>query len=356
MHVEFGHVEIVDRNRKGEDAHDDDDERDELQILQVPRRAQPGEGERRPLVLQAPPEERLGHDGDRVLASGLFHGLSPSCTARPYSIRLRNMITFRPVWRGMRGAGAFARGRRPNISPAWKPSSSRCTAAGTISSCSTSAPAARLHAGARRGARRPAHRASAATSSSPSSRRRRAAMRTPSCASATPTAPKRAPAATRRAAWPTCCSARTGRRIQVIRTVAGNLPAEVLADGRVTVDMGPARLDWRDIPLAAREPTRCICRCPGRPGRGSRWATRTRPSSSPDAETPPVDALGPGAGARRALPRARQYRLRPGARAGPHPAARLGARGRAHPRLRLRRLRGAGQRASPRAHRPPCRR
>ncbi|HET7880216.1 MAG TPA: diaminopimelate epimerase [Acetobacteraceae bacterium] len=42
----------------------------------------------------------------------------------------------------------------------------------------------------------------------------------------------------------------TGRRTQVIRTVAGNLPAEALADGRVCVDMGPARLDWPDIPLA----------------------------------------------------------------------------------------------------------
>jgi diaminopimelate epimerase len=42
----------------------------------------------------------------------------------------------------------------------------------------------------------------------------------------------------------------TGRRAQVIRTVAGNLPSEALSDGRVCVDMGPARLDWPDIPLA----------------------------------------------------------------------------------------------------------
>ena len=42
----------------------------------------------------------------------------------------------------------------------------------------------------------------------------------------------------------------TGRRIQVIRTVAGNLPSEALPDGRVCVDMGPARLDWADVPLA----------------------------------------------------------------------------------------------------------
>ncbi len=42
----------------------------------------------------------------------------------------------------------------------------------------------------------------------------------------------------------------TGRRAQVIRTIAGNLNAEVLADGRVRVDMGKARLEWPEIPLA----------------------------------------------------------------------------------------------------------
>ena len=36
----------------------------------------------------------------------------------------------------------------------------------------------------------------------------------------------------------------------MIRTVAGKLPSEVLPDGRVSVDMGPAKLDWPDIPLA----------------------------------------------------------------------------------------------------------
>jgi diaminopimelate epimerase len=41
----------------------------------------------------------------------------------------------------------------------------------------------------------------------------------------------------------------TGQRSHVIRTVAGNLPADVLPDGRVTVDMGPARLEWTDVPL-----------------------------------------------------------------------------------------------------------
>ena len=41
-----------------------------------------------------------------------------------------------------------------------------------------------------------------------------------------------------------------GRPYQVIRTVAGDLPAERLPDGRQRVDMGPARLDWAEVPLA----------------------------------------------------------------------------------------------------------
>jgi diaminopimelate epimerase len=42
----------------------------------------------------------------------------------------------------------------------------------------------------------------------------------------------------------------TGRPDQAIRTIAGLLPAAVLADGRVCVDMGPPALAWQDIPLA----------------------------------------------------------------------------------------------------------
>ncbi len=35
-----------------------------------------------------------------------------------------------------------------------------------------------------------------------------------------------------------------------VETAAGLLEARRTGDGRITVDMGPARLDWRDIPLA----------------------------------------------------------------------------------------------------------
>ena len=42
----------------------------------------------------------------------------------------------------------------------------------------------------------------------------------------------------------------SGTRQWVIRTISGDLPAEILTDDRVRVDMGAAGLDWRDIPLA----------------------------------------------------------------------------------------------------------
>jgi diaminopimelate epimerase len=44
--------------------------------------------------------------------------------------------------------------------------------------------------------------------------------------------------------------AETGRPHVVIETVVGLLDAEAAADGRVSVDMGQVRLDWREIPLS----------------------------------------------------------------------------------------------------------
>jgi diaminopimelate epimerase len=42
----------------------------------------------------------------------------------------------------------------------------------------------------------------------------------------------------------------TGDKGLTVETSSGLLPAEMLADGRVSVDMGPARTGWRDVPLA----------------------------------------------------------------------------------------------------------
>ncbi len=47
----------------------------------------------------------------------------------------------------------------------------------------------------------------------------------------------------------------TGRDHVVIETVAGLLDAERASGGRISVDMGTARLDWRDIPLSEPQDT-----------------------------------------------------------------------------------------------------
>lgn len=87
----------------------------------------------------------------------------------------------------------------------------------------------------------------------------------------------------------------TGRRHQVIRTEAGNLPADLLADGRVTVDMGAARLDWTDVPLARRMDTLHldlalgIVADPAACSMGNPHAT----FFVGDVEALPIDTLGP---------------------------------------------------------------
>jgi diaminopimelate epimerase len=88
----------------------------------------------------------------------------------------------------------------------------------------------------------------------------------------------------------------TGNRIQVIRTVAGNLPAEVLADGRVAVDMGAPRLDWQDIPLSRPMDTLHLDLSAG-PLSDPAAASMGNPHATffvADAEALPAEALGPG--------------------------------------------------------------
>ena len=62
--------------------------------------------------------------------------------------------------------------------------------------------------------------------------------------------------ATRCVAW--LIGQETGEPQFGIETVAGLLRAELLADGRIAVDMGPVRTDWRDIPLARRMDTASV--------------------------------------------------------------------------------------------------
>lgn len=49
--------------------------------------------------------------------------------------------------------------------------------------------------------------------------------------------------------------AEAGSDAVAIRTIAGLLPADRLPDGRIRVDMGPARLGWREVPLAREADT-----------------------------------------------------------------------------------------------------
>ncbi len=87
----------------------------------------------------------------------------------------------------------------------------------------------------------------------------------------------------------------TGRRVQVIRTVAGNLPSEALPDGRVRVDMGPARLDWRDIPLARPMDTLHLDLAAG-PVADPAAASMGNPHATffvPDVARVPIEELGP---------------------------------------------------------------
>jgi diaminopimelate epimerase len=90
-------------------------------------------------------------------------------------------------------------------------------------------------------------------------------------------------------------SAETGRAHQVIRTIAGNLPSDLLPDGRVTVDMGLARLDWTDIPLARKMDTLHLDLAAG-PLSDPAAASMGNPHATffvPDVAALPVAELGP---------------------------------------------------------------
>jgi diaminopimelate epimerase len=91
-------------------------------------------------------------------------------------------------------------------------------------------------------------------------------------------------------------AAETGAKRLVIRTISGDLPAEMLADGRVRVDMGPARLGWRDVPLAREMDTlhvdleRGAVADPAACSMGNPHAT----FFVPDVERLAVTEIGPG--------------------------------------------------------------
>ena len=189
--------------------------------------------------------------------------------------------------------------------------------------------------------------ASAAISCSASSPR---SAPTCSCGSTMPTAPRPAPAATapaRRAAD----DGGARRQPGAIETAAGVLPVTAGVQG-YTVDMGRPRFGWDEIPLARPMDTLALDLALGPLAQpvGSTLAIRTRSSSSPTPR-PCRSPSSARARARSAVPRARQYRRRRGARSAHDPAAGLGARRRPDPGLRQRRLRRAGGGGAPRPDR-----
>lgn len=91
-------------------------------------------------------------------------------------------------------------------------------------------------------------------------------------------------------------AAETGRDRIVVRTIAGDLPVEVLPGGLYRADMGPARLCWQDVPLARAMDTlhlplaRDGLADPAACSMGNPHAT----FFVPDLDAVPVAELGPG--------------------------------------------------------------
>jgi len=87
----------------------------------------------------------------------------------------------------------------------------------------------------------------------------------------------------------------TGKRDFVIRTISGDLPAELLADLQVRVDMGPPRLGWAEIPLARKMDTLHLDLSAG-PLSDPAAASMGNPHATffvPDLAAIPLAALGP---------------------------------------------------------------
>jgi len=99
--------------------------------------------------------------------------------------------------------------------------------------------------------------------------------------------------ATRCVAWLLMEQTRKGR--VTIETISGLLQAERADGGMITVDMGPARLDWQDIPLASAMDSLSLpisvggLDSPVGVGMGNPHAV----FFVPDAETAAVDRIGP---------------------------------------------------------------
>ena len=90
-------------------------------------------------------------------------------------------------------------------------------------------------------------------------------------------------------------AAESGRGTLIIRTISGDLPAATHPDGSVTVDMGPPRLGWQDIPLAAETDTLRLDLAAG-PVAGPAACSMGNPHATffvPDLAVLKVEEIGP---------------------------------------------------------------
>jgi diaminopimelate epimerase len=81
----------------------------------------------------------------------------------------------------------------------------------------------------------------------------------------------------------------------VVRTISGDLPSEKTPDGLWQVDMGPARLGWRDVPLAQEADTLHVPLACG-PVADPAACSMGNPHANffvPDLDALPISEIGP---------------------------------------------------------------
>jgi diaminopimelate epimerase len=90
-------------------------------------------------------------------------------------------------------------------------------------------------------------------------------------------------------------AAETGKARVVVRTISGDLPSEKTPDGLWQVDMGPARLGWRDVPLAQEADTLHVPLACG-PVADPAACSMGNPHANffvPDLDALPISEIGP---------------------------------------------------------------
>lgn len=90
-------------------------------------------------------------------------------------------------------------------------------------------------------------------------------------------------------------AAETGKARVVVRTVSGDLPSEKTQNGLWQVDMGPARLGWRDVPLAQEADTLHVPLACG-PVADPAACSMGNPHANffvPDLDALPISEIGP---------------------------------------------------------------